>query len=145
MDILYFNETLPHDRLVNRFVNDIFGEALQKPRVLSLVDCSQYGSRRPASRVHNRAISNLAIYVIPRNLTQIGICSSTTPPLLSSFINHSVADKNHCQVNPEASILVLWCFWMLNTLVANHLVIKSFMISWNDLKESFNFRTLFWD
>ena len=110
------NDPLPHEGLVDGFVDHIFGEALQKSRVLPLVDRSKYRSGRPPTRVDDGTVGDLARDVIPCYSTQID-----APSLLCPLVDHSVADKNNCQVDPEAPVLILWCLRVLDTLVANHL------------------------
>ena len=110
------NDPLPHEGLVNGFVDHIFGEALQESRVLPLVDRSKYRSGRPSTRVDDGTVGDLARYIIPCYSTQID-----APSLLCPLVDHSVADKNNCQVDPEAPVLILWCLRVLDTLVANHL------------------------
>ena len=118
------NDTLPHERLVNRFVNHILGEALQKSRVLPLVDRPKNRCGRPPTRVDNGTIGYLAGDVIPCDSIEI-----YATPLLRPLIDHSIADKNNCQVDPEASILILGCLRVLDTLVANHLKIIDIVLS----------------
>ena len=113
------NDPLPHKRLVDRFVDHIFGEALQKSRVLPLVYRPKYRSGRPSTGVDDGTVGNLARNVIPCDSTQID-----APSLLCPLVDHSVADKNNCQVDPEAPVLILWCLRVLDTLVANHLKIE---------------------
>ena len=112
IEIKCVNDPLPHEGLVDGFVDHIFGEALQKSRVFPFIYCPEYRSWRPPTGVDDGTVGNLAGDVIPGDLA---------PALLCPLVNHSVAYKNNSQVDSQATILVFRCLRVFNTLVANYL------------------------